>query len=557
MPIIPLVQSKPIADAPAPVLNREKLPTVDNSAVTAGIGKLAAASQQPLVDGKALALPFAGLGAIGDAIAKTGSTMGALALKVQDARTDTQVANADSEMQMALAKHEAWRTETNADPATWGEDLQKRLEGVRQTYAENADLTPGARSQIDLRLTRFSGQAAASTMESAAKATFGQAKSSFLGTADAAIQSQDTGRFEDSVRVGLEKGYFFPHEAEALREQFTKEGERQKRQAEADAFDTAQNDVTSYTSKNGEADALKMLDGGAFGSFQPADAERLRSTIKQVSDSRSVETMNTLADGISKGDISSVARIDELLHDSPHVSPKVMDEAKRYLLTHDVLKDKLDREQIDPATGVKMAIRNAVEYRRKVLDYDPKKDPDRTQYFSLVADIGSKVEQSMAGELTGELYKKYGLNPPKAPVRPDVQQNVSRTLDNLFDPKAGAVPWKFEHEKVDAKGNPVIDKTTGRVEMVPYEDKAAHQRAIDAQSRIEMQMNDWFRDNPEKAQSLPEVKKKLNELLPEGTRMRALDSLQRLMPKQATLPGKDVGAGALFDVNGSLTLPTK
>jgi hypothetical protein len=61
-------------------------------------------------------------------------------------------------------------------------------------------------------------------------------------------------------------------------------------------------------------------------------------------------------------------------------------------------------------------------------------------------------------------------------------------------------------------------------------DEAARQRAIDAQSRIEMKMADWYRDNPEKAQDLNAVKKQLREVLPEGTRAGALEIMQKKLP---------------------------
>lgn len=530
MPIIPLVKTGPLPDVPAPVLDRQQRPTVDNRGLMAANQQLADAQKMPALP-NSLAAPFEALGAVGQAIQKTGSVFEALATKVQEARTDSQVAEADGQMELARAAHEKWKLETNADPATWGDDMAKRLGTLKEQFGAREDLTQAARQQIGLRLTRYEGQTAAAVMAGAAKETFSRARSAFMGTLDNADETQDKPKFEETLKIAESKGYLYPHEVEALKQRFTATGEKKKRQAEADAFDTAQNSAVALASKAGESAALEALDGGTLGNFAPVDAERIRSTIKQVGNARSAESMDALANGIAGGAITSAARIEQLAKDDPHLPPKVIEEAKRYLASRDAFAEKQDRE----TNGV----RNAVEMRRAVMEYDPKNDPDRTQYFELVKTIGSRVEQSMAGELTGELYKKYGMNPPKVQVRPEIQQNVSKTLDTLFDPVNGAIPWKHPRILMTFDGD---KRKIHKLETMI--DEAAKARAMDAQTKVEMQINDWFRANPDKANDLPAVKKKLNELIPEGTRAGALDVLQKKL-QPAALPNLNGAAGDL------------
>jgi hypothetical protein len=58
----------------------------------------------------------------------------------------------------------------------------------------------------------------------------------------------------------------------------------------------------------------------------------------------------------------------------------------------------------------------------------------------------------MAGELTGELYRKYGTEPPKLKVRPEIQQNVSKSLDVLFDRKPARFLGKRKCRRLTRKG---------------------------------------------------------------------------------------------------------
>ena len=157
-------------------------------------------------------------------------------------------------------------------------------------------------------------------------------------------------------------------------------------------------------------------------------------------------------------------------------------------------------------------------------DYDPSKDPDRTGYFALVHEIGARVEQTSAGEITGALYKKYGTTPPKVKVRPEIQQNVSKSLDILFDPEKGAIPWRSK------------DDTSGKV----TDNLEAKQKALDAQTAIEIRMADWFKMNPQDAQSMPKVRAALDSFLPAGVRKSSIRAMKELQNSRSATPSAKV-----------------
>src|SRR4051812_12869627 len=103
MPLIPLIQkSTPLANAPAPVLDREKRPTVNNKGLQAAVGELGGV-KAPLLPGDQLAAPYKALGAVGEAIKEAGSVAGAVAIRRAQAETYVQVTKADAQLDVARA----------------------------------------------------------------------------------------------------------------------------------------------------------------------------------------------------------------------------------------------------------------------------------------------------------------------------------------------------------------------------------------------------------------------------------------------------------------------
>ena len=523
MPIIPTLNQpgaiKPVPDA---VLDRQKRPTADRSAEIAAVGNLGKASQMPDIEGD-FAAPYRALGAVGEAVMQAGNVMGALALKRRQAETDVQVATAGNQMESAFAEHSVWRT-NNPDPSGWQENLKQTLERTKQSIASNDKLNPAARQQIDLNLSKFMTDAAINTEQDSAKQTFRLAASTYQATVDRAIASKNYPLALEKSKEAEQKGYFFPHETSGVEDRISQSKEQDVRDVKteenllkAKRFTVAQNLAVSVTSNRGEAEALKALEDGKYGQgLDPVDKEKVRNSIQQVARDRSAAVMDDVSAGILTGQINNTAALDAM--QSPFLTPKLRQAAKEYMANFDAYKVQQDKEQ--------NGVRNAVEMRRKVKDYDPSADPDRTGYFTLLNEVSGRVEQSAAGEITSELYRKYGTTPPKLKVRPEIEQNVSKSLDLLFDPMTGAIPWRKESLDADKK-------------KVVTEDLAAKQRALDAQTTVEMKMNDWFRENPQDASSLPKVRAKLQELLPEGTRAAALQSLMPAKPPTSAGPLDD------------------
>ncbi len=539
MPYIPLLKAPgPIANAPAPAPDNLRRPDVDNRAVSQAVGNLADASTIKPVDAGDFTAPYEALGTVGRAIAQGGSVLSGLAIKKREAQTDIQVAEADQAMQDAFNEHAAWRT-TNPDTTAWEGNLSETLNKARQSIEGNEGLHPAARDTIRLRLNKFEGDAKADLLRDSAKQEFRRAGSVY----EASIQRAMTAKnYDEALKISKEaeaKGYRYDHETAGLEENISRsrkldiqEAEREEKLVKARAFDTANNAAVGLAGNAGEAAAIKDLDSGKFGKFEPVEKERIRNSIQQVGRDRAAVEMDDLVSGIIGNALSSDSHIDAW--ESPHLTPVLRQKAKDYLASRDAQAEKKERDE--------NGVRNAVEMRQRVKAYEPSKDPDRTQYFELVKEIGSRVEQSSAGEITGDLYRKYGTTPPEKEVRPEIQRNVSKSLDVTFDPETGAVPWKRQTPVLDNKGKPVLDENNNP-KTTTTEDPAARQRAIDAQTVVEMRMNDWYKMNPEKANDIGAVKKAMTDFLPDGTRMGALDTLQKLMtPPPVNIEPPNLGA---------------
>lgn len=219
MPIIPLLQQqRPTSDAAAPVLDRERRPTVDTGEVQAGLRRVNEANKMPLMDPQAMAAPFEALGSVGKALQQTGNMLGALAIKRKEAETDIQVAEADERMSRELADFEAWKQ--GRKPEEWMPEWQARTTRVQQELFKNEKLNEGARQQIEMRSNRWAGQSSILVARDATKETFAMAKSYNLGGIMAATEAQDEQKFTERLTEGAAKGYLFPHEVQQWQQRF-------------------------------------------------------------------------------------------------------------------------------------------------------------------------------------------------------------------------------------------------------------------------------------------------------------------------------------------------
>lgn len=521
MPIIPLPKTTQIDAAPAPAMDRLRRPTIDTSEQRAAVGMLAKSGQMPEMP-DTLAAPMRALGAVGEALADVGNVAGALALKRQQAQADIQVAEADAEFMQEDADFSSWQAQNLDDPTKWAAERQKRMDALRGRLFAREDLTPEARDRINILVTRRSAVGLNETQRQADQALFGRAKAAVMDNVELAIETQDKARLESALGEGVKKGYLFDFEAERAQLKFGEVGERKQKEAKAAAFNAAQNGAVTLATANGEEAALAELDKGTLGKLEPTDMERLRSTIKQVAGQRQAEALDAVVGDIFTGKLNSPAAIDAV--DNPHFTAKARELAKRELSQFNAADASEDRR----VNGVA----NSVDLLQRAKDYDKATDKDGTKFFELMAETKRRVPDGMDGAITGLLYQKFaGQTKPLKP-REEVMANLKQRLADAYDPKTGLIPWR----KTETKQVEVTDRITGKKmkewKEVEVEDAAAKQRAMDAQTRVLMKLEDWGKTHPEDFNDLDKVRAKFIELLPEGTRAGLLDKMK---PKAATV----------------------
>jgi hypothetical protein len=182
MPIIPILQKqRPTTDAAAPVLDRERRPTLDTGEVQAGLRRVNEAGKMPLMDPQAMAAPYDALGSVGRAVQQAGNVLGALAIKRQEATDKRLINTANMAMQEAELRFKAWQEENINRPELWQDMATKMSVDAVKPFMEMKELSGAARSDLELMAQ---GWAKSFTIGVQAKSTARQ----FRLTADSYVQ---------------------------------------------------------------------------------------------------------------------------------------------------------------------------------------------------------------------------------------------------------------------------------------------------------------------------------------------------------------------------------
>lgn len=500
MPIIRLPQAREIADAAKPVLDNASRPTVNNRAVSLAVGKLASSQRQPDAP---MSLAVNGLEYVGAAITRAGGVLEALAKEKEDATTRKQIGDADAAIDAKKIEHETWKESTQADPLTWEEQRAKAFSEFRESTLGNESLTREARAQIAARLDRENGIWQASDGLQAAKKTFADVRDMTVANAERYIETQNKDRFDDELKRN--EKYLSPILRENLNQNFTKRGEQLALKAKSEAYDKAENEVTTFAAGNGEAAAIEHIE--SLPDLDATRKEALRNTAKRVARSREIDAQDGILNGIESGDFKSDLAIDAATYGNPHFSPKSIAALKDYL-SH---RDERTREDDLPALS-----RNYVELGQKVNEYDREKDKDGTQALALRIELRNKIGDSDSGYLRQKLWGKLSEEPVKMKPGMEMRKFADDILDIAFDSKQGKYPWMKEVPVLDAKGKPVKDEN-GNPKVKTSEDLKAKESAVEARANMELKLRQWQGANPKA--TTDEIKKRIFEMVPEQKKL--------------------------------------
>jgi GH24 family phage-related lysozyme (muramidase) len=121
-------------------LDRERRPSVNNGAVIQAAGNLGRASQMPL-DNSDVTAPWRAMGAVGDAVMRAGSVVGAMAQKAQEERSRTATIEAQNEMDIVAQSLGGFYSQNKTNTDAWEPQTTKAVEELKARFLKDQRLT--------------------------------------------------------------------------------------------------------------------------------------------------------------------------------------------------------------------------------------------------------------------------------------------------------------------------------------------------------------------------------------------------------------------------------
>lgn len=241
MPIIPRLQNPgPLANAPAPVLDRNQRPTLDTSGAQRALLQFHESNKAPLMDPQALSAPYEALEGVGRAIAQAGDVVKAAAMKERDSIMIRQQSEARVATAQALGDLEQRMSgEAAMTPEAWNGMAQETFKGLREKLAADKNLLPQARERIMMSLDMESAEYMRGLGARSQKANHGLARDAIDVELDLAIKNQNEEKFRGTLGSAAFRERFFPHEVRIFEERYRARGIEKGNEAAENQFKTA------------------------------------------------------------------------------------------------------------------------------------------------------------------------------------------------------------------------------------------------------------------------------------------------------------------------------
>jgi hypothetical protein len=526
MPQIPLIPgTNLLPNLPAPVLDRERRPTVDNSAVMEAVGRLAKSSAQPMVP-DSLAAPYKALGAVGEAVAQAGDVVSAIAMQHQKNRDTIAIRSAEEKREAAFAEFSLAR-EKEPDPSKWSD--------LFDTYAQKATgeigkekMSNRAKGEVERQNNRWVNLTRIEVARATVSKTADRARQINEDGLELAIQTQDSERFERELTDAISNLRINENLEGRYRERYKQVGEHKALEQKAKVFKGALGTATDFAVKNGVDLALRNIDGNAFGDFDAEQKLVLAETVRRAGRDQTSRVMESVMNGIAKGD--SEADLKLKVQGNPHVSEvlfqQMNEERKRWTLAKEMNADAEDRR----VNGVK----NSVELFDRIQNAQPTGDDakDKADFFTLASEIRRRVPEESSGLLNQVLYQKYWQKPMELQPRDEVMKYFHERVGSLFGPTSGRIPYRREGSKEVSYRDPRTGVTVTQREDTSAEDPEKRERALAEKARVMIALNDAAKKYPQDFQKLETAEKHYLQALPEGKMGMALEDMRKTLPQQ-------------------------
>ena len=205
----------------------------------------------PELDARGFVAADLGAARIGESVQEAGGYLGKLALAQMqainlrhEAEADNAMSAAESSMKEALARE--------PDETKWGAIATKHIGDTRGDLMK-MPLSATTKGGVEMKADRWAIHLDGATKVASAQESFRRAGSIMQDKLGYAEESQDALVFEHTLKGAVSLGYMTEEAAATRRLAFTRTGERKAKEAEASAYDAAQNAAIGAADAGGEA----------------------------------------------------------------------------------------------------------------------------------------------------------------------------------------------------------------------------------------------------------------------------------------------------------------
>lgn len=471
IPTIALSQLKPLPNTPDPVLDREKRPTMDLSGVMQAAGRLGKAGMMPDINPAPFVAEAGALDAVGRAVTQAGGILEAHAMKRMEAKNDADLADAELALKNEQADFENWKME-NPNPDTWGPEWERRGHEALQTQLSNEHLSRSGREALALQGKRWLGNSLLDVSRDSTKATYARAASSVRAEYERAVAAGDFAGAEAAAAKGEEKGYFFPHQAQAMREGIVEKQKEFKRDAEANV-------------------ALSDPEGWLAHNKKPAEGQSVHDYM----------AIRNVAEGAARDDFHNAQKdMADFMATNPLATPEAVASAAGGRLRPGELA-VWQGEAAKRLDATEKARRASPEFIRQkygeLLDKAEQfsksdanvMDPKAREVYADLHMQALQLPENLRGEITGPLERKWRQEPPK--IEGTVKEYVQESLKDFFNQGAfGALEKRV----------PKVPGDEGYLSYKPdfktITDVEGRAKAQMARADATLGMEQWMKANP-------------------------------------------------------------
>lgn len=412
MPIVILPPPGNVPTGPGPVLNNQRMPTISTAGQEQALAGLGEAMAKPMMD-KSQALPYEALGAVGKALERTGSVLGALQEQRIKAESEVQVAKISNELKSVWANEEIWQRD-HPDTTKWNDHWAKSYQPLKNQIDSRTDLHQEAKRLAGLTMLKFEGDSTIALAEKGSSTAFAQAGSIRRLELGDAIVSGNKEKAYSLHEAMVRDGHSLPHERLKI-DADLKEQEKSTKAALYDADTQSLDAALSDWDHGGPFSALDGLeqnmpgDSSKSAMYQNLDPQERYAAIK-----RTKAEIERLQSDMLHGDGGVLDQIIDKekplsedgirnaiqgLRLSENEAQKLIDYKKKYI------ENQLNAKPFD--------IKEALSIYDDIQDYNPEDDKSLEKWSELakrVTLIGGEDNSSSRltrGTLNQQLYLKH------------------------------------------------------------------------------------------------------------------------------------------------------